>query len=48
MDIYPPELVVENGENFALNDLPAGQYRLTYLYNGKVYERFVEISSREF
>jgi murein DD-endopeptidase MepM/ murein hydrolase activator NlpD len=44
MDIYPPELVVENGENFALNDLPAGQYRLTYLYNGKVYERFVEIS----
>lgn len=44
MDIYPPELVAENGENFALNDLPAGQYRLTYLYNGKVYERFVEIS----
>jgi murein DD-endopeptidase MepM/ murein hydrolase activator NlpD len=44
MDIYPSELVIENGENFALNDLPAGQYRLTYLYNGRVYERFVEIS----
>jgi murein DD-endopeptidase MepM/ murein hydrolase activator NlpD len=43
MDIYPPELVIENGENFALNDLPAGEYRLTYLYNGKLYEHFVEI-----
>jgi murein DD-endopeptidase MepM/ murein hydrolase activator NlpD len=43
MDIYPPELVAENGENFALNDLPAGEYRLTYLYNGKLYEHFVEI-----
>lgn len=43
MDIYPSELVVENGENFALNDLPAGQYRLTFVYGGKVYERFAEI-----
>ena len=43
LDIYPPELAVENGENFALNDLPAGQYRLTYVYGGKVYEYFVEI-----
>jgi murein DD-endopeptidase MepM/ murein hydrolase activator NlpD len=43
MDIYPPELVTQNGENFALNDLPAGEYRLTYLYNGKVYEHFAEI-----
>lgn len=43
MDIYPPELVTQNGENFALTDLPAGEYRLTYLYNSKVYEHFVEI-----
>ena len=43
MDIYPAEMVIENGENFALGDLPAGQYRLTYLYGGKVYEYFVEI-----
>ncbi|MCG2784724.1 MAG: peptidoglycan DD-metalloendopeptidase family protein [Anaerolineae bacterium] len=43
LDIYPPELAVENGENFALNDLPAGQYRLTYVYGGKVYEYFIEI-----
>ncbi len=43
LDIYPPELVAENGENFALTDLPASEYRLTYLYNGKLYEYFVEI-----
>ncbi|PKN95214.1 MAG: hypothetical protein CVU44_00615 [Chloroflexi bacterium HGW-Chloroflexi-6] len=43
MDIYPAELVIENGENFALTDLSAGPYRLTYLYSGKVYEYFVEI-----
>jgi murein DD-endopeptidase MepM/ murein hydrolase activator NlpD len=43
LDIYPPELVVENGENFALNDLHPGQYRLTYIYNFKFYEYFVEI-----
>jgi murein DD-endopeptidase MepM/ murein hydrolase activator NlpD len=43
MDIYPPELVVEGGENFALNDLSPGQYRLTYIYNFKFYEYFVEI-----
>ncbi|MDX9991870.1 MAG: M23 family metallopeptidase [Anaerolineales bacterium] len=43
LDIYPPQLVAENGENFALNDLPAGQYRLTYLYGGQVYEHFIEI-----
>jgi murein DD-endopeptidase MepM/ murein hydrolase activator NlpD len=43
LDIYPPELVTENGENFALTDLPSGEYRLTYLYNGKLYEYFVEI-----
>lgn len=43
MDIYASELITENGENFVLNDLPAGEYRLTYLYNGKLYERFVEI-----
>ena len=43
MNIYPPELARENSENFALNDLPAGQYRLTYLYGGAVYEHFIEI-----
>ena len=43
MDIYPAELALENGENFALNDLPAGPYRLTYVYGGKVYEYFIEI-----
>lgn len=43
MEIYPPELVRENGENFALTDLPAGEYRLTFVYGGKVYEQFVEI-----
>ena len=43
MEIYPPEMVVENGENFSLSDLPAGQYRLTFVYGGKVYEQFIEI-----
>ncbi len=45
MDIYPPEMTAENGENFALSDLPAGQYRLTFLYNNTVYERFIEIET---
>jgi murein DD-endopeptidase MepM/ murein hydrolase activator NlpD len=32
-------------ENFALNDLVAGNYRLTFVYSGKVVERLVEVES---
>jgi murein DD-endopeptidase MepM/ murein hydrolase activator NlpD len=32
-------------ENFTLGDLPAGTYRLTFVYHGKLFERFVELES---
>lgn len=46
MEIYPLEMQdLSDGENFALGDLPAGQYRLTYLYKGRVYERYVWVEA---
>ncbi len=46
MDIYPLEMEsLSDGENFAIGDLAAGEYRLTFLYNGSVYERFVIIET---
>jgi len=32
-------------ETFAVGELPAGEYRLTLIYNGKVYEQRIEIKS---
>lgn len=32
-------------ENFALSDIPAGRYRLTIVYLGKLIERFVEVEA---
>ena len=34
-------------ENYALNDLVAGKYRLTFVYSGKVVERFVDVESEK-
>lgn len=31
------------GENFALGDLPAGNYRLSFVLSGKLHERLIEI-----
>ncbi|MCL4259131.1 MAG: M23 family metallopeptidase [Anaerolineales bacterium] len=32
-------------ENAAIGDLPAGRYRLAFIYNGKMYERRIEVES---
>lgn len=40
---YNPELSIGNWENAVLGDLPAGRYRVTYLWAGIIYERWVEI-----
>ncbi|HUG33779.1 MAG TPA: M23 family metallopeptidase [Anaerolineales bacterium] len=44
LDIYHPSLVTKN-ENAAIGDLPAGRYRIALIYNGQVYERWVEVES---
>lgn len=35
----------KGGENAAMGDLPAGQYRIALLYGGQLYERWVEVES---
>jgi hypothetical protein len=40
---YDPELHGGNWENAVLGDLPAGDYRITYLWSGIWYERWVEV-----
>ncbi|MBI4732027.1 MAG: hypothetical protein HY781_07875, partial [Chloroflexi bacterium] len=43
-EVYPAELLKEyNWENVVLGNLPAGQFRITYLWEGVLYERWVEI-----
>jgi hypothetical protein len=43
-DTYHPSL--EFGEeNAGIGDLPAGMYRVTLIYNGHLYERWVEVQS---
>jgi Peptidase family M23 len=43
---YAPEISQGNNwENALLGDLPAGQYRISYLWEGVLYERWVEIQS---
>jgi hypothetical protein len=42
---YNPELYNVNWENAVLGDLPAGSYRITYLWAGVLYERWVEIQA---
>ena len=44
LDTY--DLQMANGEeNAAINDLPAGRYRITLIYNSHLYERWVEVES---
>lgn len=44
VDTYHPSLAV-GSENAAIGDLPAGQYRVTLIANGRFYERRVEVES---
>jgi hypothetical protein len=44
VDAYHPSLAIGD-ENAAIGDLPAGQYRLTLIANGRFYERRVEVES---
>lgn len=41
-EVYAPQ-IPSAGENAALGDLPAGRYRLTFMWAGLLYERWVEI-----
>ncbi len=43
-DTYHPSLAIGN-ENAAIGDLAAGKYRITLIYNGQIYERWVEVES---
>jgi hypothetical protein len=44
LDAYHPSLA-SGSENAALGDLPAGRYRITLIFNGQLYERWVEVQS---
>jgi hypothetical protein len=44
VDTYHPSLEI-GSENAAIGDLPAGQYRVTLIANGRFYERRVEVES---
>jgi hypothetical protein len=44
LDTYDSQIPV-NEENAALSDLPAGQYRITLIQNGHLYERWAEVQS---
>ncbi len=41
---YHPTLAL-GSENAAIGDLPAGKYRITLIFNGYLYERWVEVQS---
>jgi murein DD-endopeptidase MepM/ murein hydrolase activator NlpD len=42
-ETYDSSLTRNHWENCVLGDLPAGQFRITYLWAGTLYERWVEI-----
>jgi hypothetical protein len=42
---YPVNTDDIYGENFVFGDLPEGKYRLTFVFLGELYERFVEVES---
>jgi len=44
LDTYDPKMATGN-ENAGMTDLPAGRYRITLIYNGHLYERWVEVKS---
>jgi hypothetical protein len=44
VDTYHPSLA-SGLENAALSGLPAGRYRIALIFNGQVYERWVEVQS---
>jgi hypothetical protein len=47
LDTYHPQLA--NGEeNAAIGDLEEGRYRISLIYNGHLYERWVEVQSGKF
>lgn len=47
-ELYAPEISQGNNwENALLGNLPAGQYRISYLWEGVLYERWVEIQSNK-
>ncbi len=43
-DTYHPSLTTRD-ENAGIGDLPVGRYRITLLFNGQLYERWVEVES---
>jgi len=44
LDTYDPKMAV-GIENAGMGDLPAGRYRITLIYNGHLYERWVDVQS---
>ncbi len=44
IDTYHPSLAIGK-ENAAMGDLRAGRYRIALIYNGHLYERWVEVQS---
>jgi len=39
--------MLQGGENAAMGDMPAGNYRIAFKYNGQLYERRVEVESNK-
>lgn len=44
LETYEPALALGE-ENVGVNDLPAGRYRITFMYAGGFYERWIEVQS---
>lgn len=44
LETYEPALALGE-ENVGVNDLPAGRYRITFMYAGGLYERWIEVQS---
>ena len=44
VDTYHTSLTTSD-ENAGIGDLPDGRYRITFLFNGRLYERWVEVES---
>jgi hypothetical protein len=43
-DTYHPSLALGE-ENAGMGDLPAGRYRIALIFNGNLYERWVDVES---
>jgi hypothetical protein len=44
-ETYDPEVDIGNWENAVLGDIPAGSYRITYLWAGLLHERWVVVEA---